>query len=82
MTRVIIDVREPNEYITNHASGAINIPLSDVPTEIPRRFPDNDTEIILYCNSGNRSGMAIQLLQALGYTNLTNGINQQNVDKA
>lgn len=80
MDKVIIDVREPAEYAASHAAGAVNIPLANIPTEVPCRFPDKDTKMVLYCNSGGRSDMAIRLLQQLGYTKLTNGINQENLN--
>lgn len=80
MTRIIIDVREPAEYALGHVDGAINIPpleimsgsekLSDIP---------KDTELILYCNSGSRSNVAINILRSQGFTNLSNGINKDHV---
>ncbi len=79
-TRMIIDVREPLEFMFGHVSGAINIPpakimagakeLKDVP---------KDTELILYCMSGSRSSAAINVLKQMGYTNLTNGVNKDHV---
>lgn len=81
MSRVIIDVREPQEYSEGHVDGAINLPpnalmngakeLADVP---------KNAEIIVYCRSGSRSNVAINILRTLGYKNLTNGINQQLVE--
>ena len=79
-SRIIIDVREPYEYASGHAKGAINIPparlmagakeLADVP---------KDTEIILYCKSGSRSNVSMHFLRQMGYTNLINGINKDQV---
>jgi phage shock protein E len=80
MKRLIVDVREPDEYAHGHVKGALNLPpaklmgdlheLNDVPKDI---------EIILYCHSGSRSNVAMQFLRAKGYTNLINGINQDQV---
>lgn len=80
MNRLIIDVREPEEYERGHVDGAINLPpaqilagaqkLSDVP---------KDTELVLYCVSGSRSNVSMQHLRQLGFTNLVNGINKQHV---
>jgi phage shock protein E len=80
MQRIIIDVREPEEYAGSHISGALNIPpvqllegakeLDDVP---------KDTEIVLYCVSGSRSNVSMNILKDLGFTKLTNGINQAHV---
>jgi rhodanese-related sulfurtransferase len=80
MDRVLVDVREPFEYMRSHVNGAFNIPLSKLSGEtselsgIPK-----DAEIILYCNSGNRSGQAVEILRQKGFTNPINGINQQQV---
>lgn len=82
MKPLVIDVREPEEYSVSHVEGSINIPPSDLIggakllTEV-----DKDTPLILYCRSGSRSQVAINLLRQQGFTDLTNGINQQNVEK-
>lgn len=82
MKPLIIDVREPAEYSTGHVEGSINIPPSEllVGAKVLKDF-SKDTPIILYCRSGSRSQVAINLLRQQGFTNLTNGINQQNVEK-
>lgn len=74
----IIDVREPSEYAEDHVAGAVNIPLGDIMKridEIPK-----DEEVILYCRSGGRAGVAVQGLGSMGYTNVVNGINQAEVE--
>ncbi|MCX6727322.1 MAG: rhodanese-like domain-containing protein [Candidatus Saccharibacteria bacterium] len=80
MDRIIIDVREPEEYDRGHVPGAINIPPNEIMAgasklnEVPK-----DTELVLYCVSGSRSTVSMQYLQRLGFTNLVNGINQHHV---
>jgi rhodanese-related sulfurtransferase len=44
--------------------------LDDVP---------KDTQIIVYCLTGSRSNVAMHILRAKGFTNLANGINQNQV---
>lgn len=81
MNRYIIDVREPDEYAESHVEGAINIPPFELmrgPAEL-KQIP-KDATIILYCRSGSRSNASMHILRALGYTNLVNGINQQQVE--
>jgi phage shock protein E len=79
---IFIDVREADEFAAGHVVGAVNIPLSQIPSgtknleDIPK-----DAAIVLYCRSGNRSAIALNLLKQLGYTNPVNGINQAQVDK-
>jgi rhodanese-related sulfurtransferase len=66
----IIDVREPDEIAQGTVPGAVSIPLMQIPDrlqEIPR-----DTETILVCRSGARSGRAYDFLTAQGYTNVKN----------
>ena len=78
MSRLIIDVRNPEEYAQSHVEGAVNIPLTNLlgnPAEL-KEIP-KDTELVLYCRSGNRSDTAIRILQTKGFTHLVNGINQE-----
>lgn len=80
MSRIIIDVREPFEYTLSHVEGAVNIPVSklfsgaDDLKDVPK-----DTELILYCRSGSRAGVSVEVLQKMGYTNVKNGINMSYV---
>jgi len=60
---IIIDVRTYTEYQEGHIKNAINIPLDELNTI----KLDKDTTIYVYCQSGNRSEMAIDLLQDLGF---------------
>lgn len=82
MNPLIIDVREPDEYASGHVDDSINIPPSELlaGAQALKDYP-KDTPIILYCRSGSRSQVAMNLLQQQGFSNLTNGINQQNVEK-
>jgi rhodanese-related sulfurtransferase len=60
----VLDVREPDEYVEGHISGASLIPLGQLTArmgEIPR-----DREIICVCHSGSRSGAATRHLLASG----------------
>ena len=81
MSRVIIDVREPFEFKTGHVKGAINIPPAKIMAGAKelQDIPKN-TEIILYCHSGSRSNVSMNILRNMGYTNLVNGINKDHVN--
>jgi rhodanese-related sulfurtransferase len=80
MGRMIIDVREPFEFKMGHVKGAVNIPPSQLMAGA-KKLEDvpKDTELILYCLSGSRSNVSINILRNMGYTNLVNGINKQHV---
>jgi rhodanese-related sulfurtransferase len=64
----VLDVRSPEEFAAGHVPGAVNIPQDQVASrlaEIPK-----DKEVVLYCRSGRRSGLAAETLEANGYKNL------------
>lgn len=80
MSRVIVDVREKDEFERMHVKDAINIPPSDILSGAPQLAgTPKDTEIVLYCVSGSRSNVATNILHSHGFTNLVNGINAQQV---
>lgn len=81
MTPIFIDVREPFEYAAGHVKGALNIPPQQLMTGAAQLAAiPKETPLVLYCRSGSRSNTSIHILERLGYTNLTNGINQQQVE--
>jgi rhodanese-related sulfurtransferase/DNA-binding MarR family transcriptional regulator len=43
----VIDVRPPDEFAFGHVPGAINVPLSDLETHLPKL--DAEREIVAYC---------------------------------
>ena len=68
----VIDVREINEFESCHFEGAINIPLGNIPMRIAELKAMNGP-IVVYCRSGNRSGMAMSLLKQAGLIDVYNG---------
>jgi len=78
--RIFVDVREPHEYEMGHVDGAINLPPDELLAGAKKlsKIP-KDTEIVLYCKTGARSRASINILSSLGYTNLVNGINADQV---
>ena len=71
-TTTVVDVRSPWEFERGHYTGALNIPLEEIPQRIAE-FEAFEGPIVLYCKSGNRSGMALNFLKQQGFDNLTNG---------
>lgn len=58
----LIDVRTAEEFAEGHIEGAINIAVDDFD---PAALPDADgKDVILYCRSGRRSGIAGEKLAA------------------
>ncbi len=69
---VILDVREPSEYLAGHIEGAVSVPrglLEFKIDELPAVKGAN-TAIVLYCKTSGRAALAAQSLQTLGYTHV------------
>lgn len=61
---VLLDVRENNEWVAGHATGATHIPLGELESrldEVPEASP-----LYVICRSGARSMKAAQLLAGKG----------------
>lgn len=69
---VLVDVRSPWEYEMDHIPGAKNIPLEEVPGKV-EEFKSFNSPLVLYCRSGNRSGMAVSILKQNGVAEVYNG---------
>jgi rhodanese-related sulfurtransferase len=67
---MLIDVREDNEWETDHADGARHMGRGVIERDIVQTYPDKSTELILYCGGGFRSALATDMLQKMGYTNV------------
>jgi rhodanese-related sulfurtransferase len=67
---MLIDVREADEFATEHAAGAVHISKGALEMKIEQQAPDAATPIILYCGGGNRSALAAENLQRMGYTHV------------
>lgn len=65
------DVREEHEYEEDNL-GAILIPLAELPDHIDELEDLKDSEIIIHCRSGARSGKAVNYLESLGFTHARN----------
>ncbi|WED29932.1 rhodanese-like domain-containing protein [Vibrio sp. DW001] len=68
---LIVDVRTPQEFDTQHIESAVNFPLETV--NVAFNNVDKDQQIVVYCRSGNRSGQAERFLKKNGFTNVHNG---------
>jgi rhodanese-related sulfurtransferase len=66
---VFLDVREANEWNLGHIPGAVFLPLASVESKVEELVP-HDRRVIVYCARGNRSAVAADRMQNLGYTNV------------
>ena len=64
----LVDVRTEGEYKAGAIPSAINIPFDVIADNLPTE--DRSARIIVYCRSGNRSGVAADTLDDLGFTNV------------
>lgn len=60
----VVDVREPDEYVSGHVPGAVLIPLSEVPDRVDE-VPQGETVYVI-CATGRRSARAAEHLSAEG----------------
>lgn len=62
----LVDVRDDAEWQAGHAVGAIHMPLGQI-LEGDTAELDTIKPIYLYCDTGDRSGMAENYLSSMGY---------------
>ena len=68
---VLIDVREPGEHDAFNIGGTL-IPVGTIAGALDELEAHRDIEVIMYCRSGARSGMAQGFLQQAGFKNVRN----------
>lgn len=69
---LVIDVRPEEEYDAGHLTHAINIPLEELESDLSRLEEYKEMPIVVYCNTGKKSGEAADLLLSNGFTDVTN----------
>jgi len=67
---VLVDTREPHEYQEAHLEGGKLVPPAMLADQIETVAPDKSARTLVYCRSGNRSGIAAAQMQRMGYTNV------------
>ena len=76
---LLLDIREECEYAAFHVENSMLIPRGIMETacedeyedSVPELIDSRNREIIVICRSGNRSVLAAQTMQWLGYKNVT-----------
>lgn len=79
----LLDVRQPEEYASEHLPGATLIPLPELSSRLAELDPGRPT--IVYCAIGGRSRIAAQMLAGKGWEkvfNLSGGIKAWQDEKA
>ncbi|MEO9886874.1 MAG: rhodanese-like domain-containing protein [Balneola sp.] len=67
----LLDVREGFEYMVSNLDGE-HIPLGDLPNRVDEIKNQKDSEVIVMCRSGGRSGKAVEFLEKEGFSNIYN----------
>jgi rhodanese-related sulfurtransferase len=65
---VILDVRSPEEYSAGHIPGAINVPYDQISAHLDSLGAFRGREIVVYCRSGRRAGIAETALVEAGFS--------------
>ena len=76
-------MRTSEEYKSGHCPGAVNVPskfaaaggMSDNPDflkQVEATFPDKSQPLVVGCQAGKRSQMAVEMLDKAGYSDVHN----------
>jgi rhodanese-related sulfurtransferase len=70
--RIVIDVREYDEFAAGHLPGAINIPRGVLEFKIGMvpECANKDGAFLLYCRTSGRAALSAVQLQKIGYGNV------------
>lgn len=71
---VVLDLRDAKDFEKSSVENAVNIPMDEFEAKASEKLKDKNQEILLYCNTGNRTSEASQILEKNGYTNVVNSI--------
>jgi rhodanese-related sulfurtransferase len=67
---ILVDVREDSEWAAGHIPGAVHLGKGIIERDVETKYPDTNTEMVLYCGGGFRSALAADNLQKMGYTSV------------
>ena len=70
--RIVIDVREYDEYAAGHLPGSINIPRGVLEFKIGMvpECANKDGKFLLYCRTSGRAALSAVQLQKIGYADV------------
>jgi len=74
---LLLDVRETHEVACCRLTGALHVPMGDVPSRLHEIDPE--CEIVVYCHHGQRSAAVVAFLERHDYgrvANLAGGIDR------
>ncbi len=62
---VVVDVRRDDEWVSGHITGAIHVPIDDLPDRIDE--VPHGKKVLFICAVGVRSGLACEVAASMGY---------------
>lgn len=67
---ILLDVRTVEEFESGHIRNSINIPHEILLSNIDLVSEYNDEQLVVYCRSGKRASLVIEVLKKHGFTNI------------
>jgi rhodanese-related sulfurtransferase len=64
---LVVDVREPEEFLKGHIENAINTPLGNLPTHLSKLETHKSKPVLIACQNGTRSASAAKQLTKAGF---------------
>ena len=67
---VLLDCREPEEWLVARIEGSLHIPMAEIPRAVSRL--DREREYVVVCHHGGRSATVSAYLARLGFLRVSN----------
>ena len=68
---LVLDVRTAREFADGHVPGAVNISHDELESRLAELEADRGSEVVVYCRSGRRAELALDLLAKAGFERLS-----------
>ncbi|MHA1619853.1 MAG: rhodanese-like domain-containing protein [Promethearchaeota archaeon] len=69
---IIMDVRTHSEFVGGHLNNSVLMPVDEIEANIDELLQYQNTTILVYCRSGNRSGTASDILLLYNFSRIYN----------
>jgi rhodanese-related sulfurtransferase len=68
---LVLDVRTAKEFAEGHVPGAVNVPHDELASRLPGLEASRGSDVVVYCRSGRRAEIALDLLAKAGFERLS-----------
>jgi rhodanese-related sulfurtransferase len=69
---LVLDIREPEEFVKSHIDNALNIPLGKLDGQLSSLEKHKKNPVIVICQTGSRSASACKILSNNGFEQVIN----------